>query len=89
MKAKSTLIIACLALAFFMTVGTTAAQAESAESCCSCWVGLIVGAPVYIGGAALFITGAIVTAPFSLIGCSNCNLFCNPGLGCLIPKCNY
>jgi hypothetical protein len=86
MKAKSTLIIACLALALLMTVGTTTAQAQSTD-CCSCVVGMIVGAPVYLGGAGLFIMGAILTAPFSYFGCANCNLFCNPGLGVLIPKC--
>ena len=47
MKAKSTLVIVCLALAFLMTVGTTAAQAQS----CCCYGEWIVGAPAYAGVA--------------------------------------
>ncbi len=85
MKTKSTLVIACLALALLMTVGTTAAQAQS---CCSCYVGYIVGAPVYVGVAGLMITAAVVTAPFTYFGCSsgNCgfSIFCHSPF----PKCN-
>lgn len=87
MKAKSTLVIACLALAFIMTVGTTVAQAQS---CCECYVEWVVGAPAYLGVAALMIPAAIVTAPFSWLGCSsgNCGLsmFCN--FSNIFPKCN-
>ncbi len=83
MKAKSTLVIACLALAFLMTVGTTTAQAQS----CCCIGQYIVGAPVYVGAGALLVMGAIVTAPFSALGCSsgNCgfSMFCNYSF----PKC--
>jgi hypothetical protein len=90
-KAKSTLIIACLALAFLMTVGTTAAQAQS-DSCCACYVNWIVGAPFYLAAGALIVGSAIVTAPFSYCGCSsgNCGfaLLCNPGFSQLFPKCN-
>ena len=83
MKAKSTLVIVCLALAFLMTVGTTAAQAQS----CCCYAQYIVGAPVYAGAGVLMVMGAIVTAPFSYCGCSsgNCgfSIFCNYSF----PKC--
>ena len=87
MKAKSTLVIVCLALAFLMTVGTTAVQAQS---CCSCYVEWVVGAPVYVAGTAMMLTAAIVTAPFSYLGCSsgNCgfSMFCN--FPDIFPKCN-
>ena len=87
MKAKSTLVIACLALAFLMTVGTTAAQAQD---CCICYVEWVVGAPVYVSVGAMALMGAIVTAPFSYLGCSggNCgfSMFCN--LPNIFPKCN-
>jgi hypothetical protein len=86
MKAKSTLVIACLALAFLMTVGTTTAQAQS----CCCYGEWIVGAPAYAGMGALVLTAAIVTAPFSYLGCSsgNCgfSMFCN--FPDIFPKCN-
>jgi hypothetical protein len=84
MKAKSTLVIACLALALLMTVGTTAAQAQS----CCCYGQYIVGAPAYVGAVGLMLAAAVVTAPFSYLGCSsgNCgfSMFCNFSL----PKCN-
>ncbi len=83
MKAKSTLVIACLALALLMTVGTTAAQAQS----CCCYGQYIVGAPAIAGQFALMLVGAVVTAPFTLSGCSsgNCgfSMFCNYSF----PKC--
>jgi len=89
MKAKSTLVIACLTLAFLMTVGTTAVQAQS----CCCIAEWIVGAPVIVAGGALMLTAAIVTAPFSYLSCGgggNCgfSLLCNPGFGYWFPKCD-
>jgi hypothetical protein len=92
MKVKSTLVIACLALALLMTVGTTAAQAQD----CPCLAQWIVGAPYYVTAGAMMLTAAIITAPFSWTGCSsgncgfsflcNCNIFpkCN-----LFSVCNY
>ena len=69
MKTKSTLVIVCLALAFLMTVGTTAAQAQS----CCCIGQWIVGVPVYAGAGVLMLMGAIVTAPLSAFGCASGN----------------
>jgi hypothetical protein len=85
MKAKSTLVIACLALVFLMTVGTTAAQAQS----CCCYGEWIVGAPFYVAAGALMLTGAIVTAPVSYLGCGTCG-FCllRNFPCCLFPKCD-
>jgi hypothetical protein len=86
MKAKSTLVIVCLALAFLMTVGTTAAQAQS----CCCYGQWVVGAPFFVTLGAMAVMGAIVTAPFSYLGCSsgNCgfSMFCN--FPHIFPKCN-
>ncbi len=77
MKAKSTLIIACLAVAMVMTFGITGnAQAQ-------CCFGNIIAAPFYaagavvagavyvVGGAATLVAGA-VAAPFSCGGCTVC-----------------
>ncbi len=87
MKAKSTLVIVCLALAFLMTVGTTAAQAQS----CCCYGEWIVGAPAYAGVAALVLTASIVTTPFTWFGCTSGN--CGFSMWCnfpdIFPKCNH
>jgi hypothetical protein len=81
MKAKSTLIIACLALAALMIVGTTRAEAQ----CC----GLdLLAAPFVAAGAivegAAVISYDIVTAPFYAFSCGTCGInFCN---SCKSPK---
>ena len=60
MKTKSTLVIACLALAFLMTVGTTAAQAQS----CCCYGEWIVGAPLYCSRWRVDVNGGYRDGPF-------------------------
>ncbi|MGO9553397.1 MAG: hypothetical protein ACLP2U_00005 [Syntrophobacteraceae bacterium] len=91
MKAKSTLVIVCLALALLMTVGTTPAQAQPCpcgpDGCCAAlWV---VYTPFIVVGGALMVMGAIVTAPFSLgCGCNNCGCALLKDFPCcLFPKC--
>ncbi|MGA7492346.1 MAG: hypothetical protein ACLPRH_05185 [Syntrophobacteraceae bacterium] len=89
MKAKSTLVIVCLALALLMTVGTTTAQAQPCgpDGCCALqWV---VYTPFILAGGALMVMGAIVTAPFSLgCGCNNCGFALLKDFPCcLFPKC--
>ncbi len=75
MKVKSTLVIACLALALFMVVGTTRAEAQ----CC----GLdVLAAPFVAAGAivegAVVVSAAIVTAPFNALSCGKCGIdLCN------------
>ncbi len=81
MKVRSTLIIACLGLAFLMTVGTTSARAD--DSCCYLNV---LAAPFVAAGAivegTVAVTAAVVTAPFTAFGtcgtCGTCFHFCNP-----------
>jgi hypothetical protein len=81
MKAKSTLIIACLALASLMIVGTTRAEAQ----CC----GLdMIAAPFVAAGAivegAAMVSYAVVTAPFTALSCGTCGVsLCNT---CNSPK---
>ncbi len=80
MKAKSTLIIASLALAFLLIVGTTSAQAQ-------CCYGDVLAAPFVAAGAIVYgaavVTAAVVTAPFTALSCcGTCGVAtCNP--------CNY
>jgi hypothetical protein len=75
MKARSSLIIACLAIASLMIVGTTTAEAQ----CC----GLdILAAPFvaagYVVEGAVMVSAAIVTAPFTALSCGTCGVnFCN------------
>jgi hypothetical protein len=76
MNAKSALIIASLALAFVMIVGTTGAEAQC------CWT-QYVAAPFVAAGAvvegAVVVSAAIVTAPFYALSCGNCGIsLCNP-----------
>ena len=76
MKAKSTLIIACLALAFLVVVGTTSAEAQC------CW-GDALAAPFVAAGAivggAVVVSAAVVTAPFTALSCGSCGVaLCNP-----------
>ena len=76
MKAKSTLIIMCLALAFLMIVGTTRAEAQC------CW-GDAIAAPFVAAGAivvgAAEVSAAIVTAPFTALSCGSCGVsLCSP-----------
>jgi len=84
MKAKSTLIIACLALALFMVVGTTRAEAD----CCGldALAAPFVAAGATVEGAAL-VSAAIVAAPFAAYSCDNCGIsFCN---SCGYPEIAY
>ena len=71
MKVKSTLVIACLALAFLMVVGTTRAEAQ----CCGADV---IAAPFVAAGAivegAAVVSAAIVTAPFAALSCGTCGV---------------
>jgi hypothetical protein len=83
MKAKSTLIIMCLALAFLMIVGTTRAEAQC------CW-GDAIAAPFVAAGAivegAVVVSAAIVTAPITALSCGSCGVsLCNP---CGFSACN-
>jgi len=77
MKAKLALTIGCLSLAFLMIVGVTEAQADN---CC----GLdVLAAPFVAAGAIVWgaaaASAAIVTAPFTALGCGNCGIsLCNP-----------
>ena len=81
MKVKSTLIIACLALAALMIVGTPRAEAQ----CC----GLdLLAAPFvaagYIVEGAAIVSYDVVTAPFYAFSCGTCGIsLCNP---CNSPK---
>jgi len=76
MKAKSALTIACLALALFMIVGTTRAEAQC------CW-GDVIAAPFVAAGTVVYgavvVSAAIVTAPFTALSCGSCGIsLCNP-----------
>ncbi len=84
MKTKSTLIIACLALAFLMIVGTMTAEAQC------CW-GDVIAAPFVAAGAivegAVAVSAAVVTAPFTALSSGNCGIdLCNP---CSHPKVSW
>ncbi|HYA43070.1 MAG TPA: hypothetical protein VEF34_17340 [Syntrophobacteraceae bacterium] len=85
MKAKSSLVIVGLAVAFLTIVGVTSAQAQS---CCYLDV---LAAPVVAAGTivegAVVVSAAIVTAPFTALSCGNCGIsFCNP---CASPKVSW
>ncbi len=73
MKVKSALMIACLALACLMIVGTTRAEAQC------CW-GEWIAAPFVAAGTiaegAVVASAAIVTAPFTALSCGTCGV-CN------------
>lgn len=62
MRAKSGLIIACLAVAFFITFGATNAQAQ-------CCFGKVLSAPFVaaatVVGTAASAVAAVITAPFT------------------------
>ncbi len=76
MKAKSTLIIACLAVAALMIFGTTRAEAQ----CCGLDVlaAPFVAAGYIVEGAAV-VSYAVVTAPFAAFSCGTCGISaCNP-----------
>lgn len=87
MKAKSTLIIACLAVAMVMTFGVANAQAQ-------CCFGNIIAAPFYaagavvvgavevVGGAASLVASA-VAAPFSCGACTVCAPCAAPPVSCV------
>jgi hypothetical protein len=85
MKAKSVLVVACLAIAVLMIAGVTRVQAQS---CC----GLdVLAAPFVAAGAivegAVVASAAIVTAPFSALSCGTCGInLCNP---CGPPKVSW
>ena len=84
MKAKSTLAIACLALALFMVVGTTSAEAQ----CCGLDVlaAPFVAAGTIVAGAAV-VSAAIVTAPFTALSCNSCGIsLCD---SCFYPRVAY
>ena len=87
MKAKSTLMIACLALVMLMVVGTTRAEAQ-------CCLGDVIAAPFVAAGAvvvgAVEVSAAIVTAPFTALSCGSCGIsFCNPCSGVTFtPSCD-
>jgi hypothetical protein len=90
MKAKPTLIITCLALAFLMIIGTTRAKAQC------CW-GDAIAAPFVAAGAtvegAVVVSAAVVTAPFTALSCgtcgiSLCNPCSNPGVA-FVPGCDH
>ena len=76
MKAKSGLIIACMALAFLMIVGTTRAEAQ----CCGLdYLAAPFVAAGYIVEGAVVVSAAIVTAPFTALSCGTCGVsLCNP-----------
>ena len=73
MKAKATLLIACMALALLVLVAPTRAEAQ----CCGADV---IAAPFVAAGAivvgAVEVSAAIVTAPFTALSCGSCNLTC-------------
>ncbi|MGO9373816.1 MAG: hypothetical protein ACLQBD_17135 [Syntrophobacteraceae bacterium] len=84
MKAKSTLIITCLALAVLVLVAPT----TRAEAQC-CW-GEAIAAPFVAAGAivvgAAQVSAAIVTAPFTALSCGSCGVnLCN---ACSFNLCN-
>jgi hypothetical protein len=84
MKAKSTLIITCLALAVLVLVAPT----TRAEAQC-CW-GEAIAAPFVAAGAVVVgaaeVSAAIVTAPFTALSCGSCNFnLCN---ACSFNLCN-
>ena len=84
MSVKSTLVIACLAVALFMVVGATRAEAQ----CC----GLdVLAAPFVAAGTivegAVLVSAAVVTAPINALSCGNCGIsLCNP---CSFPWAYY
>ncbi|MGA3118035.1 MAG: hypothetical protein ABSF90_26840 [Syntrophobacteraceae bacterium] len=89
MKAKSTLIIMCLALAFLMIVGTTRAEAQC------CW-GDAIAAPFVAAGAivegAVVVSAAVVTAPFTALSCGSCGIsLCSPCSNpvTFVPSCDH
>ncbi len=72
MKARSTLIIACLSIALLMVVGVTRAQAD----CCGFD---LLAAPFVAAGAIVVGAAAIAAAPFTAFSCGNCGIaYCNP-----------
>jgi hypothetical protein len=76
MKAKSTLLIACMALALLVLVAPTRAEAQ----CCGADA---IAAPFVAAGAivegAVVVSAAIVTAPFTALSCGSCGVsLCNP-----------
>ncbi len=83
MKAKSTLLMACLALALLVLVAPTRSEAQ----CCR---GDAIAAPFVAAGAiaegAVVVSAAIVTAPFTALSCGSCGVsLCNP---CGFSACN-
>src|SRR5208337_4233812 len=83
MKVKSTLLLACLALALVVLVAPTRAEAQC------CW-GDAIAAPFVAAGAivegAVVLSAAIVTAPFTALSCGSCGVnLCNP---CGFSACN-
>jgi hypothetical protein len=91
MKARSTLIIACLGLAFLMIVGATSAQAES---CCylDALAAPFVAAAVVVEGAVV-VSAAVVTAPFTALSCGSCGFSlcdtCSSPKAAYVPRCDY
>jgi len=93
-KAKSTLAIVCLVLAFLMIVGTTRAEAQCCSQCC---FGEVLAAPFvaagYVVAGAVAVSAAVVTAPFAALSCGACGVsLCNPCSNppvTYIPSCDY
>ncbi len=88
MKAKSTLIITCLALAALVLV-TPTTRAE-AQCCGADWIAApFVAAGAIVVGAA-YVTAAVVTAPFTAFGCCGTCSACNFNLcnACSFNLCN-
>ena len=76
MKVKSTLLLACLALALVVLLAPTRVEAQC------CW-GDAIAAPFVAAGAivegAVVVSAAIVTAPFAALSCGSCGFsLCNP-----------
>ena len=87
MKVKSTLIIACLALALLMVVGTTRAEAQC------CW-GDTLAAPFVAAGAVVYgavaVSAAVVAAPFTALSCGSCGVsLCSPCSVTYVPSCDH
>ena len=87
MKAKSTLVIASLALALLVFVAPMRAEAQ-------CCFGNALAAPFVAAGAivggAVVVSAAIVTAPFTALSCGSCGVsLCHPCSFSLCNPCNF
>jgi ABC-type sulfate transport system permease subunit len=90
MKAKSTLMIASLSLAFLMTFGVASAQAQCclpSFPSCGC-LGNVLAAPFVAAGYVVAGAVAVVSYPFT--ACCGCHVACfNPCNPCGAPAVSY